>query len=52
MEINFCRIRVINDLFLNFNFCLGVFFRRAYKCKIEFELGQKTDKGLIYIFII
>ena len=30
MEIDFCRPRVINGLFLSYNFCLEIFFREAY----------------------
>ena len=37
MESNFCRLRVIHDLFLNFNFCLEIFFREPYISKIEMK---------------
>ena len=35
MEIDFFRPRLINGLFLNFNFCLEIFFRGAHIPKIE-----------------
>ena len=44
MEIDFCRLRVIRGLFINFNFCLEIFFRGAYKYKIELNLVRKLKK--------
>ena len=44
MEIDFCRSRVIHDLFLNFNFSLEIFHRGAYISKIELKLVRKLTK--------
>ena len=44
MESYFCRPRVIHGLFLNFNFCLEIFFRGACKSKIELNLVRNISK--------
>ena len=43
-KIEFRRPRVIHGLFLNFNFYLKIFFRGAYKSKIELNLVRKLPK--------
>ena len=42
METHFCRPRVIHDLFLNFIFCLEIFFRGTCKSKIGLNLVRKS----------
>ena len=44
MEIKFYRPRVVHGFFLNFDFCLEISFRGAYKSKIELNLVRKLAK--------
>ena len=44
IEVDFCKSRIMYNLFLNFSFCLGNTFRGVYIFQIDFNLVRKFEK--------